>query len=344
MILLLVPICSVKASDNWLGDWQYRKMHKIQGSTSGEVTDYQMRIVVHYGEGMDEGENVYLNGKCRSDFGDIRFTDSESNLLDYWIEEYVDSDCAVFWVEIPNIPQNPENATIYIYYGKDVTTTSNGENTFILFDDFNDGTINAIWSQSGSMSESDGYLKIDGENAYVEASFDGLQNLKVITKVRQYIRDSQEGWEISLLTSGYDIDDYFDLYDYKDWLRMSRRGVGVQDYTSVSINTNWHKIKIVIYGDAFKEWYDGSLALDDTKPSSETYTYIRLKNNVRDTGKVWFDYVALAKYIDPEPTHGIWGEEEKLQVEEEEGISLPNALLIAIVISMMVVLIIGGRD
>jgi len=73
---------------NWLAGWKYRKSHKIIGSTAEAVTDYQVRIKVHYGSGTDSGEDVYLNGKCRMDFGDIRFTTSDGQtLLDYWMEE-----------------------------------------------------------------------------------------------------------------------------------------------------------------------------------------------------------------------------------------------------------------
>ena len=122
----------------WLTGWKYRKKHEIVGSTAGPVTDYQVRIIVHYGSGTDSGEHVYLNGKCREDFGDIRFTDSDgSTELPYWMEEKVDGDYAIFWVKVPSIPANPNTATIYIYYGKpDATTTSNGDDTFIFFDDF----------------------------------------------------------------------------------------------------------------------------------------------------------------------------------------------------------------
>ncbi|MCW4043917.1 MAG: hypothetical protein NWE94_00170, partial [Candidatus Bathyarchaeota archaeon] len=49
--------------------------------------NYQIRVQVNYGSGTDGGENVYLAGKCRVDFGDVRFTaDDGSTLLDYWME------------------------------------------------------------------------------------------------------------------------------------------------------------------------------------------------------------------------------------------------------------------
>lgn len=86
--------------------WSYRKSHEILVSSAGWVTDYQIRIKVHYGSGVDSGEDVYLNGKCRSDFADLRFTDSDGvTELPYWIESKVDGDYAIVWVRIPKIPQ-----------------------------------------------------------------------------------------------------------------------------------------------------------------------------------------------------------------------------------------------
>ena len=125
-VLLPFQIPAVKANPDWLEGWQYRKSHVINPA-SGAGTNYPIKIVVHYGSGTDSGENVYLNSHCRADFGDVRFTASDGEtLLDYWIEEKVDSDYAVFWVEIAD-SLSSSSVTIYIYYGKsDATTTSDG--------------------------------------------------------------------------------------------------------------------------------------------------------------------------------------------------------------------------
>jgi hypothetical protein len=60
-------------------------------------------------------ENVELGTHCRTDFGDVCFTKSDgSTLLDYWMEEKVDGDYAIFWVEVADdLSTNP--ATIYCY-------------------------------------------------------------------------------------------------------------------------------------------------------------------------------------------------------------------------------------
>lgn len=125
----------------WLPGWTYRKSHVINPST-GAGTNYQVQIIVHYGSGTDSGCDVYLNGHCRTDFGDVRFTGSDAvTQLSYWMENKTDDVNAVFWVKITDdLSLNP--VTIYIYYGNDaITTTSDGTATFpIMFDSFDSST------------------------------------------------------------------------------------------------------------------------------------------------------------------------------------------------------------
>lgn len=99
-------------------------------------------------------QNVNLNEKCKTDFGDIRFRQGVTE-LEYWIQEKVDSEYAVIWVEVPTIPADPNTTTIHIYYGKGTaTTTSSGDDTFPFFDDFEDESIDdppdaAKWTTAG---------------------------------------------------------------------------------------------------------------------------------------------------------------------------------------------------
>lgn len=123
----------------WLSGWSYCEEQIIDGS-SGAGTNYQVRVVVHYGSGTSSGEHIYLNSLCKADFGDLRFTDDSSNLLDYWVQSQVDGDYAVVWVEVSANLDNDQ--TIYLYYGKpSATTLSNGVNTFLFFDDFDGSTL-----------------------------------------------------------------------------------------------------------------------------------------------------------------------------------------------------------
>lgn len=127
-----------------LGDWLYKKSIGIQNSLGSELTDFQVEIKVGYsGVG---GADVSCEGNCRTDFGDIRFINADYNLLfDYWQEKYTSSATSTFWVKIPSLPAD-STTTIYMFYGNtNAETTSNGENTFIFYDDFEDGTFTNLW-------------------------------------------------------------------------------------------------------------------------------------------------------------------------------------------------------
>ncbi|MCK4567439.1 MAG: DUF2341 domain-containing protein, partial [Candidatus Thorarchaeota archaeon] len=60
----------------WLSGWEFRKSHSIEGSLGAEY-DYQVKIVVHNGTGVDSADEVYCNGYCLPNFGDTRFTDND---------------------------------------------------------------------------------------------------------------------------------------------------------------------------------------------------------------------------------------------------------------------------
>ncbi len=136
---IFMPILkNVQGSSLWYDpNWNHRIQHEIKGSLEGAQSDYSIKFMVHYGSGTNSGENVYLKGMCNIDFSDIRFTNANGDLLNYWVETKIDQDHAVVWVTIDYIPASPNNAIIYIYYGnEEASSNSNGENTFIFFDDF----------------------------------------------------------------------------------------------------------------------------------------------------------------------------------------------------------------
>jgi hypothetical protein len=124
-----------------------------------------------------QGNNIALNQHCRTDFGDVRFTASDgSTLLSYWIQNETASGTAIFWVkDTDNL--NSASSTIYIYYGNSgVTTTSNGYNTFLFFDDFPGTSINSTnWNTTnkGNMTVSNSNLIVGsttGTRGYITAT------------------------------------------------------------------------------------------------------------------------------------------------------------------------------
>ena len=94
-------------------------------NTSGTAySNHPVKMTIPFSAGM------------RSDFGNLRFYDSNQSKLSYWIESYVLSTSAVVWVKIPTLPTG--NSTIYMTFGDVIVTSeSEGDNVFTFFDDFN---------------------------------------------------------------------------------------------------------------------------------------------------------------------------------------------------------------
>jgi len=132
----------------WLeNSWSYRKQFIVTENSGSTLTNYQVSVKVDYGSGEDSGDTVYVDGNSRSDFGDIRFTDATGlNEFDYWLESKTDGVEALFWVEIDSLPASSDTS-LYLYYGNPTaTTSSNGNNTFPMFDHFLGSDINStLW-------------------------------------------------------------------------------------------------------------------------------------------------------------------------------------------------------
>jgi len=188
----------------WLSGWQHRKSVTISGST-GAGTNYQVPLKVGESSGAT-GYNFHLNGHSASfpsdknQGGDLRFTSSDgSTLLDFWVESVSGTSpnrVAYVWVKVS--ADLGTNQDIYCYYGNSAATNvSNGDNTFLLFDDFDDGVISSTkWADGavknyvlenngifatntdsgikGSESVNSGFFTISGTGTVDEVTEDGV--------------------------------------------------------------------------------------------------------------------------------------------------------------------------
>ncbi|MEM3551734.1 MAG: DUF2341 domain-containing protein, partial [Candidatus Bathyarchaeia archaeon] len=319
-------------SEEQAGVWQYRKSHVIN-SASGARTDYQVRIKVHYGSGTDSGEDVYLNGKCRADFGDVRFTDDDGiTLLNYWMEEKVDGDYAVFWVKVADdLSVNP--ATIYIYYGNPSATTTSNIKAASLWgqgDDFNDNSRDTtIWDEhevgAGIVSETNQrlecYCPYNGDRAgYVSKDSRYIDNCEIYVTVSQTVVT-----ELCLFIHTQKITND-EPYFYNDWYRVTLwtwegwYGFYVQERISDTVNTlyvgnqlsSYEKIKIQVT-DGTVRFLEQDTLRATTAFSLNTqncYIYLAARTHTSTGGTDFFDNFFTRKLVDPEPTHGSWGSEE----------------------------------
>jgi len=316
----------------WLEGWLHRKSHVIN-SASGAGTNYQIKIKVYYGNGTDSGENVYLNGKCREDFGDIRFTDDDGTTqLDYWMEKKVDGDYAIFWVEVKD-DLSSNNVTIYIYYGKsDATTTSNFKNTFLdepyEFDVDESGEWSGdawTWDMANSRIST-----TSGKNFYYISAHNYGRNRKYIARIGRFSSGSDQYFGIIFAyqnSSNY----YWVFFDvFSNYIRL-RKVVNnthstVKSASFTTSNGTYYNLEVHWYSNGrVKVYVNGSLKIDYSSLTDWSSGKFGLRAIGNDTN-VRCDRVFVAKALLSPPSHGSWGSEETaLAVETLYAIDITSS-------------------
>jgi hypothetical protein len=305
-------------STSWLKGWTYRKGQVINNAT-GAGTGYQIEFTVHYGSGTDSSADVYLNGKCRTDFSDVRFTASDGiTQLSYWIQTYTASSTAIFWVKVAG-DLSSTNQTVYIYYGNSPTASlTNGVTTFLLFDDFLGSTLNTtMWYGDCSAYVQESYVKL----ATAGSSWVGMLSYASFGPNIRFLSRSQ----LEVGASGV-----YDSVGLSDRIDPSTANMGVFHWSALagqtyslwgthsspghsvvmSFDGNWHTFEIDWVGGTSLKWFSDSTLLQ----TSTTYVPTASMGVVAEVygygSWVNVDWVALTKFVDPGPAHGAWELEE----------------------------------
>lgn len=144
LLLILSPgIFTVSGQDWYNNDWDFR-MPVIISNSGGALTDVQVKVTL---------DGTFSWAHTSNDGSDIRFTSSDGiTLLPHWTETWSYGSNSEIWVRIPAIEASPATGIIFMYYGNSLAeSTSNGENTFLFYDDFESSTLNAAkWHTSGT--------------------------------------------------------------------------------------------------------------------------------------------------------------------------------------------------
>jgi len=169
-------------------NFKYRRKITITEQSGSDLTDYQ--VLIELNSTNFDFTHAQTNGE------DIRFTDTNGNLLDYWIEEWDSvNKKAKIWVKVPSIPAD-SSIEIFMYYGNpEITSASDASATFIRVIDglvaswhFDEGAGTTAYDSSGNDNDGTIYgatwadgkfkkaLNFDGSDDYVtiphDASFD----------------------------------------------------------------------------------------------------------------------------------------------------------------------------
>ncbi len=307
LVALLFCVTSIVNADVPTG-YTYYKAHNITGSSDGALSDYQMKFIVHSGSGNDSGQDVFLNGHSLSWPNDIRFTNSNGSLLNYWIESY-DSNNATFWVKVDCINAGQNSTLVGLYYGKsNESTGSNGSGTFTFFDDFQGSSLNLTkWaSQPSDATVNNSVLSVNGNNAGNVLSKDtygvgyALEFRMSITSTTQ--SDNFVGFFSSNPLCGpYTAS--FNTWGSGDWVYD---GNYVNGDTRIPLSTSWTRFtsKRSPNGSSIGMINNSGNFIGRVDSSSYSISVHHYGNGVTQV-----DWVALRKNTQNGPQQGAWGAE-----------------------------------
>jgi len=310
LTMLVVPLFSFVQPTNatwWDSDWDYYKVCNIDDN--GYSENYQMKINVTYSSGGD----VDCEGHCQADFDDIRFVDIDNSTeLSYWRETYASSDYAIFWVNVS--ADAISDGKILMYYGNSTATdASDGDNTFLLFDDFNDGSLNTTkWSgNTSSFTEANGYLECKSSSKLLYASSLSIADVAVES------RTSYSSGGRGALISRYSSNTYY-YGNYRkpnSDIRLVKviSGSATQlTLVSHTFSNSWDRASLRIVGSSLSFVYDGTTTnTTDTSITSAGSVGVRTVTlNTPGTDYIRWDWMAVRKYASTEPSWSSFGSEQ----------------------------------
>lgn len=318
-----INIANCVDGEKWLTGWTYRKSHTIK-QTTGAGEGYQIAIVTDFDNGTDGTISiygltiaglVYLNGTCQTDFDDIRFTENDGeSLLFYWCAEKFDSYNATYWVKIKN-DLGTQDRIIYIYWGNEgVSDISDGENTFIEFDDFNDGVLNATkWvnqtQDAGTViTETNGKLQIFCTTGYAHTggciigtkSLSSYEGKTVMTKIMKNTGYTGSFGAYSAFCNSTTL---FDTAYYclpKHYIASRLIIISGSNWLYISSNAGWLNIagsvNVDVYGEYFKvstKIISSSLCNATFNKTESAYQSNSLQTSPSSASPVPPDFIAL---------------------------------------------------
>jgi hypothetical protein len=305
---------------SWLSGWKYRKKLTIANSGAA-LTDYQLKFTINRSSGSDSGYTVYTVSKCLENYNDIRFTKSDgTTLLDYWIESATAAS-AVIWVKVDTLAASG-TTDIYIHYGNSsASAVSSGANTFIFFDNFDDGDT-TDWTKTGNIvsfnADNTQYVSPSYSAKFIAGSdrvtygyaYKTISELtSLIYEVRARPAQTNKNCYPTIYKGATDngahfffgLDGNINYYDGSQHVAMA----------SYSANT-WYRVKLVIKSTTKYDIYiDDVLKVSDVNINGVVSGFDNVQFKSYSSGVFYVDNSRIRKYAATEPTITAWGSEEK---------------------------------
>lgn len=278
--------------------WNYYRQISLSPSTPD--TYFQVKIELN--------TSNFDYSKCNSDGSDLRFYQTDGSELDYWIESWNTSSTSIIWVEV----KDSNTSTIYMCYGNSgASAASNGDNTFLFFDDFEGSTLNSDkWSIE----------KRGSDNAIVE--LDGNGNLHLAGYPNTI--SSGNAKSTSTFTNGFLIRARR-KYSNEYYVDISIGNGTLQDMDDGGTSKWWHTTQ----GDGYM-WMEQTLSEHKIQKTPSGSAYVNL---TEDTSNSWgaTDTFEIIDFIYDSSGNIKWIHEgvEKLSATNTDYLSSSKYLLLS---------------
>jgi len=305
------------------GRFRYKKTHILTGDSgwSGDQTGYPIMLKVYRTSGTDSGSSVYVDTNVRTDYRDLLFMDGNGCILPHWIESInTTNNYAVVWVRMNTIAKTG-NTTLNILYGNPrATDRSSGTAVFDFFDDFLGSAYDSsIWNTNGgTISVSGGIITLtsaalSGVGITSKTAFG--QNYAVRSRFKSNAVEIEKWPCVGFDARAAGGTDYAIAYQSgpdREW------GVGTYDTTNASVlgasaDTSWHVFDVIRNGStSVIVLIDGGSQITVTTQISSESIPATLVNytTAGATASLSADWIAVRKFVSPEPAHGSWSTSE----------------------------------
>jgi hypothetical protein len=246
--------------------------------------------------------------KVRSDHADIRFANiSGATEYSYWQETD-----GKYWVKIPSLAAG--DTTINMYYGNpSATKVSNGDNTFIFFDDFESGNLNKWNAKSGTPLIGSTYAYSGGYGGQASSTTCNENSLQhtfsataMPTVIAEYRRRIVNGYSYAGIAGPLGTDARYIGADISSPTNYTIYDSAYNPATSTSV-ASWRKYKVSASPSATTYYTDG-VQIPFTTSRAGTFKSIILYA-CSAGGYSYFDDVVVRQYASSEPTHAAPGAE-----------------------------------
>lgn len=298
----------INLSNSGGGTWTRMRQIIISNTSGVSLTDYQIPIT------------PFVSSTFTTNYNSIRFTKDDGTELPYWQES-----TSKYWVKYSGTLNNG-TTTIRMYYDNpSAISSSDGNSTFLLFDDFNDNSfntskwVNASVSNS-SISESGGVM-----NFYYGSGGTTRPYLRSLNQYGKNIAVDFSGQEAIVGASQINTQLHWDgnisgtyssaynSYEYGHWgtsvgISKTVNGLGTGlTSSSFSADTSWHYYSFGYYNGTLKAVWDSSVITTSDSQNFNT-TYIGVSG--RETGgNSAIDNIRIRNFVVNEPTHSVPGAE-----------------------------------